>query len=169
MSSSWGMGEREGGRGLAEAELLRNSGSLTEPITGRVSRQLNAGWRDNAGYNASLSHKLILRLLTPSESLFPNNLFPTLTLFFKVSKPSIFCPSAKKMFYFLCISTPYKPFVRCIRSFSNLKELYYHCCIVVHINVLQQLNIFCSWMNKPSDDSSRRIIPVQIWELLHTF
>ena len=24
-------------------------------------------------------------------------------------------------------------------------------------------------MNKPSDHSSRRIIPVQFWELLHTF
>ena len=43
-----------------------------------------------------------------------------------------------------------------------------HCCIVVHINVLQHQNIFCSWMNRPLDDSSRRIIPVQIWELLHT-
>ena len=49
------------------------------------------------------------------------------------------------------------------REFPN------HCCLVVHINVLQQQNIFCSRMNRPSDDSSRRIIPVQIWELLHTF
>ena len=45
-----------------------------------------------------------------------------------------------------------------------------HCCIVVHTNVIQQQNIFFDWMNRPSDDiSSRRIIPVQIWELLHTF
>ena len=44
-----------------------------------------------------------------------------------------------------------------------------HCCIVVHINVFQQQNIFLSWMNRPSDDSSRRIIPVQFWELMHTF
>ena len=44
-----------------------------------------------------------------------------------------------------------------------------HCCLVVHINVIQQQNIFFSWMNRPSDHSSRRIIPVQFWELLHTF
>ena len=44
-----------------------------------------------------------------------------------------------------------------------------HCCLVVHTNVPQQQNIFFNWMNRPSDDSSRRIIPVQIWELLHTF
>ena len=35
-----------------------------------------------------------------------------------------------------------------------------------HINVSQQQNIFFSRMNRPSDDSSRRIIPVQFWELL---
>ena len=44
-----------------------------------------------------------------------------------------------------------------------------HCCIVVHINVPQKLNIFFNGVNRPSDDSSRRIIPVQVWELLHTF
>ena len=44
-----------------------------------------------------------------------------------------------------------------------------HCCIVVHINVIQHQNIFFSWMNRPSDHSSQRIIPVQFWELLHTF
>ena len=41
--------------------------------------------------------------------------------------------------------------------------------MVVHINVIQQQNIFFSWMNRPSDHRSRRIIPVQFWELLHTF
>ena len=45
----------------------------------------------------------------------------------------------------------------------------FHCCIVVHINVIQQLNLFFNWMNRPSDDSPRRIIPVQFWELLHTW
>ena len=44
-----------------------------------------------------------------------------------------------------------------------------HCSIVVHTNVFQQQNSFLSWMNRSSDDSSRRTIPVQIWELLHTF
>ena len=44
-----------------------------------------------------------------------------------------------------------------------------HCCIVVHINVPQQQNIFFSRMNRPSDNSSRRIIPVQFWDLLHTW
>ena len=33
----------------------------------------------------------------------------------------------------------------------------------------QQQNIFFRWMNRPSDDCSRRIIFVQFWELLHTF
>jgi hypothetical protein len=47
-------------------------------------------------------------------------------------------------------------------SFSVVDIIKSHCCLVVHINVLQQQNIFCSWMN-------RRIIPVQILELLHTF
>ena len=44
-----------------------------------------------------------------------------------------------------------------------------HCCFVVHINVIQQQNIFFNLMNRPSEDSSRRIVPVQLWELLHTF
>ena len=51
-------------------------------------------------------------------------------------------------------------------------KLYYipaHCCIVVYINVIQQQTIFFSWMYRPSDDRSRRISPVQFWELLHTF
>ena len=34
---------------------------------------------------------------------------------------------------------------------------------------IQQQNIFFSRMKRPSDNSSRRLIPVQIWELLHTF
>ena len=41
--------------------------------------------------------------------------------------------------------------------------------MVVYINVPQQQNIFYSWMKRPSDDSSRRIIPVQFWEVLHTY
>ena len=45
----------------------------------------------------------------------------------------------------------------------------YHCCLVVDINVLQKQNIFFSRMNRPSDDSPRRIIPVQFWELLNTW
>ena len=44
-----------------------------------------------------------------------------------------------------------------------------HWCIVVYISVPQQQNIFFSWMKRPSEDSSRRIIPVQFWEVLHTF
>ena len=32
-----------------------------------------------------------------------------------------------------------------------------HCCLVVYIIVIQQQNIFFNWMNRPSDDSSRRI------------
>jgi hypothetical protein len=44
-----------------------------------------------------------------------------------------------------------------------------HCCLVGHINVIQQQTIFFSWMNRPLDDSSRRRIPVRFWELLHTF
>ena len=44
----------------------------------------------------------------------------------------------------------------------------HHWCIVVHGNVFQQQNIFFSRMNQPSDDSSRRIFPVQFWDLLHT-
>ena len=43
-----------------------------------------------------------------------------------------------------------------------------HCYIVVHITVIQQQNIFFSWMNRISDDSSRRIICVQLWEILYT-
>ena len=35
--------------------------------------------------------------------------------------------------------------------------------------VIQQQNIFFSWMKRHSDHSSRRITPVQFWELLHTF
>ena len=45
----------------------------------------------------------------------------------------------------------------------------HHCCLVVHINVIQKQNIFFSWMNRPSDHSSRRIIPVQFLELLHKY
>ena len=44
-----------------------------------------------------------------------------------------------------------------------------HCCLVVYINVIQQQNIFINWMNRPSDDSFRRIFPVQIWKLPHLF
>ena len=44
-----------------------------------------------------------------------------------------------------------------------------HCCLVAHTNVPQQQNIFFNRMNRPSDDSSRRIIPVQIWELFEIF
>ena len=58
-------------------------------------------------------------------------------------------------------------------SQSKIADVFYlsltHWCMVVYINVPQQQNIFFSWMNRPSDDSSRRIIPVQFWEDLHTF
>ena len=37
-----------------------------------------------------------------------------------------------------------------------------HWCIVVHINFPQQQHIFFRWMNRPSDDSSRTIISVQL-------
>ena len=53
--------------------------------------------------------------------------------------------------------------------FANICVFPLHCCIVVHINVIQHQNIFFSWMNRPSDHSSRRKIPVQFWELLYTF
>ena len=36
--------------------------------------------------------------------------------------------------------------------------------MVVYISVPQQQNIFFSWMKRPSDESLRRIIPVQFWE-----
>jgi hypothetical protein len=48
-------------------------------------------------------------------------------------------------------------------------ETLQHWCMVVYINVPQQQNIFFSWMKTLSDDSSRRIIPVQFWEVLHTY
>ena len=48
-------------------------------------------------------------------------------------------------------------------------RLYDHWCMVVYISVPQQQNIFFSWMKRPSDDSSRKIIPVQFWEVLHTY
>ena len=35
-----------------------------------------------------------------------------------------------------------------------------HWCMVVYISVPLQQNIFFSWMKRPSDDSSRRIVPV---------
>ena len=54
-------------------------------------------------------------------------------------------------------------------SSSSRTVLPLHCCIVVHINVIKQQNIFFSQMNRPSDDSSRRKIPVRFWGLLHTF
>ena len=38
-----------------------------------------------------------------------------------------------------------------------------HWCLVGHINRSQQQNIFFSRMNRPSDDSSRKLIPVQFW------
>ena len=44
-----------------------------------------------------------------------------------------------------------------------------HWGVVVYIIVPQQQNIFFSWMKRPSEDSSRRIISVQFWEVLHTF
>ena len=44
---------------------------------------------------------------------------------------------------------------------SNLR----HWCMVVYISVPQQQNIFFSWMKRPSDESLRRIIPVQFWEV----
>ena len=44
-----------------------------------------------------------------------------------------------------------------------------HCCTFWQINAIQQQNIFFSWMNRPSDDSSRKIIPLRCWELVHTF
>ena len=65
--------------------------------------------------------------------------------------------------YYLHRSTDSVSFV-CGIFFQPFK----HCCIVIQINIPQQQNIFFSWINRPSDDSSRRIIPVQIWELLHT-
>ena len=43
-----------------------------------------------------------------------------------------------------------------------------HWCMVVYTSVPQQQNIFFSWMKRPSDDCSRRIIPVPFWEVLHT-
>ena len=44
-----------------------------------------------------------------------------------------------------------------------------HWCMVLYMKVPQKQNIFFSWMKRPSDDSSRRIIPVQFWEVLHTY
>ena len=48
-------------------------------------------------------------------------------------------------------------------------SMYTISCKASYISVPQQQNIFFSWMNRPSDDSSRRIIPVQFLEVLHTF
>ena len=45
----------------------------------------------------------------------------------------------------------------------------WHSCLVGHVNVIQQQTVFFIWMKRPSDDSFRRIIPVQFWEVLHTF
>ena len=62
-----------------------------------------------------------------------------------------------------------------VRAFQSCQGVWHyswvfrHCCLVVHINVIQQQNISFSWMNRPSDQSSRRIIPVQFLEVLHTF
>ena len=57
-----------------------------------------------------------------------------------------------------------------IESWRHLKRPSFreHWCIVVYINVPQQQNIFFSWMKRPSNDRSRRTIPVQFWEVLHT-
>ena len=61
------------------------------------------------------------------------------------------------------------PFRIQIVSTIPLWWLALHCCIVVHFHVIQQQNIFFSWMNRPLNDSSRRINPVQFWKLLNIF
>ena len=72
-------------------------------------------------------------------------------------------------FFFLCFSL----FVRSnilqrAGFFVALHSVHLdHWCIVVNSNVFQQQNIFFSRMNRSSEDSSRKIIPVQFWELLH--
>ena len=52
---------------------------------------------------------------------------------------------------------------------KQLSPSWMHWCMVVYISVPHQQNIFFSWMKRPSDDSSRRIIPVQFWEVLYTY
>ena len=94
---------RDGGRGLGEAELLRKPESFTEAITASVSKQLNAGWRDNAGYNACLS----LHCHTNSSSgyfhqanLYSETIFSQLCHFFQLSGPSLFLPFGQKRSYY---------------------------------------------------------------------
>ena len=48
-------------------------------------------------------------------------------------------------------------------SYDGIEYVTCHLCLVGHIIVLQQPNIFYSWMNTLSDDSSRRIIPTSIF------
>ena len=45
----------------------------------------------------------------------------------------------------------------------------WHSCLVGHINDIEQQTVFFGWMKRPSDDSFRKIILVQFWEVLHTF
>ena len=77
------------------------------------------------------------------------------------SKP--LCPPPLKIWY----KSPYGVILT-LDFVTNVKPLP-HWCMVVYISVPQQQNIFFSQMKRPSDDRSIRIIPVQFWEVLHTY
>ena len=47
--------------------------------------------------------------------------------------------------------------------FQVITSYIMHCCIIRQINVIQQQHIFFSWMNRPSDDSSRKKFLCDVW------